>query len=174
MDFVQFPTSRPVNLAPSQLFFGDAPGVVHTLLGSCVAITLWHREKKVGGMCHFLLARREQYVKNDHHANGYYATDAIHYFATQIDRRRLNRKDFEVKVFGGGNMFEAVHSKVNLLNVSNNNVEAGRRLLEEQGFVIKAQDVGGIRYRKIFFDLSSGDVWVKYGKHSKSTGVALP
>lgn len=171
MNFHQQPGRRMIYLAPGQLYFDKAPAVMHTLLGSCVAITLWHSEKKVGGMCHFLLARRDSYLKNSQHPEGYYGTDAIRYFADQIDRSRLKRKDFEIKLFGGGNMFEATHSQPNLLNVSTNNIEHGRQLLEEQGFVIKATDVGGIRYRKIFFDLSNGDVWVKYGKHTKSAGV---
>lgn len=161
-----------MNLTPGQLYFGEAPGIIHTLLGSCVAITLWHSERKLGGMCHFLLAQRDSYLKNDQHAQGYYGTDAVRYFAQQIDRKRLKRQDFEIKLFGGANMFEATHSLPNLLNVSNNNVEHGRRLLEEEGFVIKVEDVGGVRYRKIFFDLSNGDVWVKYGTHSKSAGAS--
>lgn len=160
-----------VNLSPGELYFGEAPGVVHTLLGSCVAITLWHKERKVGGMCHFLLAQRDLYLKNSEHPQGYYGSDAIRYFAEEILRKGLSRKDFEVKLFGGGNMFEATHFRPNLLNVSNNNVEQGRILLEKHGFKIKTEDVGGVRYRKIFFDLSNGDVWVKYGKHTKSTGV---
>lgn len=171
MNFLQQPGLPSVNLTPGQLYFGEAPGIIHTLLGSCVAITLWHSERKLGGMCHFLLAQRDSYLKNDQHAEGYYGTDAVRYFAQQIDRKRLKRQDFEIKLFGGGNMFEATHSLPNLLNVSNNNVEHGRRLLEEEGFVIKAEDVGGVRYRKIFFDLSNGDVWVKYGMHSKSAGA---
>lgn len=171
MNSVDYSGPGSANLTPGQLFFGKAPGIIHTLLGSCVAITLWHSEEKLGGMCHFLLAQREHYLKNEQHANGYYGTDALRYFEDQIDRRRLRREDFEVKIFGGGNMFEAIHSRSNVLNVSNNNVEEGRRLLEEKGFVVKAQDVGGVRYRKIFFDLSSGDVWVKYGRHAKSIGA---
>lgn len=126
---------------------------------------------KLGGMCHFLLAERQNYLKNDQHPVGYYGTDAIQYFVDQIARKKLRNGDFEVKLFGGGNMFEAKFLKPNLLNVSNNNIEQGRLLLEEQGFAIKTQDVGGIRYRKIYFDLSNGDVWVKYGKHTKSSGV---
>jgi len=174
MNARQHPGQGGVNLAPGQLYFGTAPGVVHTLLGSCVAITLWHKEKKLGGMCHYLLAQRESYLKNLQHPDGYYGTDAVRYFGAEIDRRRLAREDFEVKLFGGGTMFEATQARPNLLNVSNNNVAEGRRLLEEQGFMIKAEDVGGVRYRKIFFDLATGDVWVKYGKHCKSNGVIQP
>ena len=174
MSFIPNFDPHSVNLAPGQLYFGEAPRVIHTLLGSCVAITLWHSEKRIGGMCHFLLAQRDSYLKNEQHAEGYYGSDAVRYFVDQLERKKLRPQDFEVKLFGGGNMLEAVHSKPNLINVSKSNIEHGRHLLEDQGFVVKAEDVGGVRYRKIFLDLSNGDVWVKYGKHSKSTGVSQP
>lgn len=156
-----------VTLAPGQLYFGRSPAVVHTLLGSCLAITFWHSKQLVGGMCHYLLAHREQYHKNTHHPKGYYGTDAVEYFVEQIKKSKLNKEDFEVKLFGGGNMFEAIHNRPNFIDVAANNIEQGQILLEQHGFKIKIADVGGARYRKIYLDLTSGDVWVKYGCHSK-------
>ena len=31
---------------------------LRTLLGSCIAITIWHPGRRIGGMCHFLLPSR--------------------------------------------------------------------------------------------------------------------
>ena len=45
-------------LHPGDWYFGDKHHKVRTLLGSCVSITLWHPKAKLGGMCHYLLARR--------------------------------------------------------------------------------------------------------------------
>lgn len=162
---------QSVTLAPGQLYFGQSPAIIHTLLGSCVAITFWHSKQLVGGMCHYLLAHRDQYHKNEHHPKGYYGTDAVTYFVNQIKKRRLNKEDFEVKLFGGGNMFEARHDRPNFIDVAANNIEQGRLLLKEYGFNVKTADVGGVRYRKIYFDLANGDVWVKYGCHSKTEPV---
>lgn len=150
------------------MYFGMGPALVHTLLGSCVAITLWHRKTKMGGMCHYLLACRESYQKNEHHQLGYYGTDAIKFFKQQLTKNRLNTDEIEVKLFGGGNMFEGNHGRPNVVNVANNNIVQGRQMLEEFGFLVNAEDLGGVRYRKIYFELTSGDVWVQYGKHSKT------
>lgn len=157
-----------VILAPGQLYFGEAPTVVHTLLGSCVAVTFWHPQHRVGGMCHYLLAHRQDYPKTEHHPHGYYGSDAVAYFVRQLDLCGLQPPSLEVKLFGGGNMFSALYAGTSPIDVASNNVTEGRRLLEAEGFCIKTEDVGGVRYRKIFFDLSTGDVWVQYGKHSKN------
>jgi len=171
MKILGFDGKYSITLAPGQLYFGQAPAVVHTLLGSCVAITFWHSKKRVGGMCHYLLAHRDNYHKNDHHPKGYYGTDAVAYFVDQIKKRKLNQADFEVKLFGGGNMFEASHDRPNFMDVATNNIEQGQLLLDQYGFKVKIADVGGVRYRKIYLDLASGDVWIKYGSHTKAETV---
>lgn len=164
-------TEKQVTIQPGGLFFGEAPSVVHTLLGSCVAVTLWHPASRKGGMCHYLLARRDAFAKSDNHSPGYFGTDAIRFFLQKACLHGLLPADFEVKMFGGGNMFEGVHQRPNVVNVASSNIETGRQLLQEAGFTIQAEDVGGVRYRKIFFELSSGDVWVQYGRHCRTVDV---
>ena len=46
------------NLMPGDFVFGNSELKLKTLLGSCVAITLWHPDKKIGGMCHYMLPGR--------------------------------------------------------------------------------------------------------------------
>ena len=51
--------SRPgVFLYPGDYHFDRKGSCLRTLLGSCVAITLWHPRLRIGGMCHFLLPGR--------------------------------------------------------------------------------------------------------------------
>ena len=47
-------------LMPGQWYFGGKASELRTLLGSCVAVTLWHPKKRWGGMCHFLLPERRR------------------------------------------------------------------------------------------------------------------
>jgi len=157
-----------ITLSPGELYFSREPAIVRTLLGSCVAITLWHPRQRMGGMCHYLLTDRSHYKRNDNHPPGYYATDAIKYFLEQAKRSGCHPREFEVKLFGGGNMFDGIQARMSSINVAQVNVSEGHRLLEENGFSVKTADVGGVRYRKIYFELASGDVWVQYGRHSQT------
>ena len=47
-------------LMPGELFFGERVSDLHTLLGSCVAVTWWHAKRRIGGMCHYLLPCRQR------------------------------------------------------------------------------------------------------------------
>ncbi len=159
----EVPVVTDVLLAPGEFYFGRGSTRLHTLLGSCVAITLWHPVKRVGGMCHYLLPTRGG---NRHLSPGHYGDDAIQLFAREISRRGTLPHEYDVKVFGGGNMFES--GPVNTVNVSVSNIEYGLTLLNEYGFRISASDVGGNCHRKIRLDLWSGDVWIQRGSSARA------
>lgn len=47
-----------VFLTSGEYFVGDSRHRIRTLLGSCVSITLWHPDLRIGAMSHFLLSQR--------------------------------------------------------------------------------------------------------------------
>ena len=154
-----------VRLAPGEFFFGEGHTRVHTLLGSCVAITLWHPQRCIGGMCHYLLPSRST---NERLRRGYFADDAVNMFLEDIRASVTRPDDYEVKVFGGGNMLDGAGDGRWRFNVPEENVAAGISLLERHGFRVKATDVGGTLKRNIVFELWNGDVWVKRGPGAAS------
>lgn len=149
-----------ITLRPGEFHFGGGYTRIHTLLGSCVAITLWHPQKHIGGMCHYLLPRRGTSRRL---TRGHYADDAIELFLEEMRQAGTRPHEYEVKLFGGGSMFETHCQVTGPVNVSRNNIEAGMQMLQEHGFTVKAQDVGGINYRKIYLELWNGGVWVQHG-----------
>ena len=46
-------------LQPGEFYWSDAFTRIRTVLGSCVALCVWHPKKNIGGMCHYILATRE-------------------------------------------------------------------------------------------------------------------
>jgi chemotaxis protein CheD len=150
-----------VFLNPGDFYFCEAGTRLHTLLGSCVAITLWHPKLRIGGMCHYLLPDRAFRTKN-HKLDGRYADEAVQLFLLEVTRHNTRPKDYHVKIFGGGNMFPG--RAKNHMEVGIRNIEMARRLLMESGFTLSVEDVGGAGHRKIIFDLRSGDVWVRQPK----------
>lgn len=151
-------------LNPGEVFFGDSGVRLRTILGSCVAITTWHPVLKVGGMCHYMLpARGRGKVTN---LDGRYADEAVLLLLKEALRHRTNPYDYEVKLFGGGNMFS--HTKGGsgskpAINIADRNVIAGQELLQRHGFAAAAEHLGGEGHRNIIFDISTGDVWVRQG-----------
>jgi chemotaxis protein CheD len=149
-----------IRLAPGEFYFGAGYTRIHTLLGSCVAITMWHPGKRIGGMCHYLLPSRGI---NQRLSQGYYADEAVNMFLGEVHQADTKSSDYEVKVFGGGNMFKAYDNTSQPISVPQNNITAGTQLLKQHGFHIKATDVGGDFHRKIFLELWNGDVWLQRG-----------
>ncbi|CAG1022256.1 chemotaxis protein CheD [Methylomonas sp. LL1] len=153
-----------VFLQPGEFYFGGRETRIRTVLGSCVAITMWHPRLQVGGMCHYLLAESRGRGK-EHGLDGRYAGDAISLFMRELEKNASRPVDYEVKLFGGGNQFPD-HAGNSRINVSDNNVEVGRKLLKQHGFTLKAEHSGGIGPRNVIFDVWCGNVWLNHAAGS--------
>ena len=149
-------------LQPGDFYFGDAKTRIRTLLGSCVAITLWHPRLHIGGMCHYMLPRRPiRKVDTPHVLDGRYAEDAMKMFHAEILRARTRAGEYEVKLFGGGQMFAPSSRHAGHPSISETNVDYGRAAITLAGFRSVAEDLGGDSHRNVILDLWSGDVWVR-------------
>ncbi len=147
-------------LQPGEFYFSDRETRIRTLLGSCVAITLWHPRLQIGGMCHYLLPGNRN-SSNPKKLDGRYADDAIAMFMLELDKSGSRPSDYQVKMFGGGNQFP--NQKTNTrISVPDNNILVGRDLLKQHGFTIKAEHLGGTGHRNVIFDVWSGHVWMQH------------
>ena len=144
-------------LQPGEFYFGDSSTRIRTLLGSCVAITLWHPTLKIGGMCHYMLphGRRQSPV-----LDGRYAEDALQMFLDEVRKAHAHPRDFDIKMFGGGNQFPSHRNHP--YPVSERNIHLGRSLLAQHGLHVKSEHMGGVGHRNVIFELWSGHVWVKH------------
>jgi chemotaxis protein CheD len=152
-------------LQPGEFYFGDRDTRIRTLLGSCIAITMWHPRLHIGGMCHFMLPARA--VKPSDILDGRYADEAMQLFQKEIISARTRAGEYQVKLFGGGNMFTVPphHSQQpHSSDVANRNVIAARHLLRHHGHDVVAEHVGMRGHRNVIFELWSGDVWMRHVK----------
>lgn len=158
---------QPVYLRPGEIWFGEQNHCVRTLLGSCIAITLWHPGRRLGGMCHYLLDTGDR-VQHESQP-GYYAEDAIDWFARQLDRYRVPVTEIQAKVFGGAGMFPGSMPRAGgyRFDVARRNIDRGFALLDRMGVDVVARDVGGHRHRNLYFEVWSGAVWRQLGKETK-------
>lgn len=163
---------KKVILHAGDYCFDEAGTHVHTLLGSCVSITLWHPKLKVGGMCHYALPYHPDDVNNE--LNPRFADDCMQLFNRSVRRYGTVIADYQVKIFGGGNMYEKQSkddiNDVERLPVGDKNVIAAYELLQKEGAQILVAHVGEFGYRRVIFDISSGDVWVRFTPVGKSMG----
>lgn len=148
-------------LQPGGFHFGERQSRIRTLLGSCVAITLWHPRLLIGGMCHYLLPSAGQ-TKRPADLDGRYADEALLLFIRELARTGTRPAEYQVKLFGGGNQFLEQAQVESHYSVPDRNIAAGLQLLAAYGFEINAQHVGGTGHRNLILELWSGHVWLKH------------
>ena len=162
-------------LQPGDFYFGDQDTRISTLLGSCVAITLWHPKKLIGGMCHYMLPSTP-FRTDPRKLNGKYAEDAMKMFLQEIKAAGTLPYEYQTKIFGGGNMFSKITDtphctpgyrqcidSFSCRNIACKNALIAPYLLQEGGFTINNHDLGGTQHRKVIFELWNGDVWQRKG-----------
>ncbi len=146
-------------LQPGEVVFGGRQLRLRTLLGSCVALVLWHPQRLLGGMCHYMLPLRHGRDSGD--LNGRYAADALALLFTFIRQAEARPEQFVVSVFGGGDMFPSArrHGGVGIGEL---NVHAARRLIKAHGLRCDVYHVGGQGYRSLVFDVASGSLQLNH------------
>jgi chemotaxis protein CheD len=156
-----------LNLLAGQLYFGAEASHVHTLLGSCVAVTLWQPQRRVGGMCHFLLPSRlrDAGVPLD----GRYGDEALDLLVQALRRLGTRPEDYEAQLYGGADtMPDRAGVK---LNIGERNIEQGWGLIEQHGFRLMAVDVGDHVPRNVAMDMASGEVTMRRGASISGAGA---
>ena len=156
-------------LAPGEFHFATRPVQLRTLLGSCVALSLWHPVRKIGAMCHFMLPGRE---RKSAILSGKYADEAIELFFRQAVAHDTVAEDYQLKLFGGGEMFPGLRQGVHFNDVARMNVSAALRLADHYHLDLIAHDMGSTGHRNIIFDIGTGHVWVSHKPIRTSTNNA--
>lgn len=141
-----------VKVLPGEFFVHDEDILVMTTLGSCIAACLWDREKKIGGMNHFLLPEGSGGADS-----GRYGSFAMDLLIGELVKRGATRSTMEAKVFGGG----SVISGMNSINVGQQNTEFVLDYLRTERITVVSKDVLDIYPRKVCFLPASGKAMVK-------------
>ncbi len=152
-------------LQPGDYYFAGRDTRIRTVLGSCVSLTFWHPQLLVGGMCHYMLPERskERRTGDWPTPDGRFADEAITLLLKKMDVVGASHKEYQVKLFGGGNMFPEIHNNGES-QIGARNVQAARRLAKKHGFSCVAEHLGDIRHRNVIFEVWSGEVLVKHSR----------
>lgn len=144
-----------IYLKPGELVLTEEPVMVTTVLGSCVSVTMFNAQRGAAAICHGMLPHggKSESFK--------YVDTAMHYMIRYFKKLDIDRKDIEVKVFGGADMFNSAGSSTSSFTVGWQNISAATRCLQEYGMAPTASDVGGKKGRKLIFTTDSGIVYLK-------------
>ena len=142
--------NEAVKVLPGEYFVHDEDVLITTTLGSCIAACIWDRERRIGGMNHFMLPEGSG-------DSGRYGSFAMELLINELLKRGASRLTLEAKIFGGG----AVISGMNTINVGERNTQFVIDYLQTERIPIVSRDVLEIYPRKVCFLPASGKAMVK-------------
>jgi chemotaxis protein CheD len=134
------------------------PLVIHTLLGSCVAVCLYDPMRRIGGMNHIFLPGEADMKHFDCAAR--YGINAMELLINAIMSLGGHRYRLVAKVFGGAHLLPSI-SREN--GTGRKNIEFVMEFLKAEGIRIVSYDLGGERSRKVRFHTDTGDAYLKLG-----------
>jgi chemotaxis protein CheD len=138
-------------LKPGYIYLPSRPTVVSTVLGSCVAVILWDKKRKAGGINHFQLPS----CKGAERPTARFGDASTLMLIRLMIEDGSEKKHLEAQLFGG-----AYNGTISSRNVGKENILVARRVLARHGIRIVSEDVGGERGRKIVYDAVQNEVAV--------------
>jgi len=136
-------------LAKGSVFFSEEPIYISTVLGSGVAVTIWDRSFRRGGMVHFL---RPGDAKSTSVAEGY---RGIIELLRTMKEYGSKRSDLLAQIYGGG---KKTIDKMDSKSISEYNIKHARKVLKHFHIPIISEDVGGIFGRKLIYNSFSNEM----------------
>lgn len=152
-----------IYLKPGEVLVTRSPVLVSTVLGSCVAVTMFSASCGFGAICHAMLpenAGRDNDLR--------YVDTALRHIYDKMVHYGVGN-DLVVKLFGGAQVLNVVENKSTKFTIGEQNVSKADAVLESLGLTVSARDTGGLQGRKLFFCTRSGDVYMRRMREGKHT-----
>ena len=168
-----------VYLKPGELCISESPVVVTTVLGSCVSLTMFHRESGTGAICHAVqpICRHQGQCPGACPDLFRYVACVVPVMVNRFRRCAGSLAQVEVKLFGGGAILRRGEWG-RLAPVGRQNVEAAMEAIETAGLRLKVADVGGPLGRRIRFNTQNGEVLLQRVRSlntaSRTAGTTAP
>lgn len=138
---------------------GRAPATIISYgLGSCIGVSLYDPQAKVGGLLHIMLPDSSQSRSSENPAK--FADTGVPLLLKDVLALGASRSRLVAKMAGGAQMF-AFAKATDIMRVGARNAEAVKELLKSLGIKLIAEDTGGNYGRTVQINLENGVYTVK-------------
>ncbi len=146
---------RNIYLKPGEVLVTGTPALVSTILGSCVAVTMFSASRGLGAICHAMLP-----VNCSQETDFRYVDTALRYLHAKM-MEHDGGNDLVVKLFGGAQVLDTGEPAPEKQTVGDQNIAQAEAVLASLGLAVSVCDTGGYRGRKLFFCTQNGDVYLR-------------
>ena len=138
---------------------GRAPDTLISYgLGSCIGISLYDPQTKIGGLLHIMLPDSNQSRANENRAK--FADTGIPDMLNELIRMGAAKSRLVAKLAGGSQMFAFANAS-DIMRVGLRNASASKEILKKLSIPIVGEHTGGNYGRTVQIDLSTGVYKVK-------------
>ncbi|MCQ4295762.1 chemotaxis protein CheD [Pseudomonas stutzeri] len=136
-------------LMPGEYLFDQHPGPVATLLGSCVAVTLWHPRRRLLAVSHFVVPGTTFDQDDTRTGEGVFER-----LQQDMLRHRTAPEEYRKGLYGGGTCLQP--GRPNSLQIGLKNIAFAREQFARLGWRVDDQQLGGMGYRRLTLDGRDG------------------
>jgi chemotaxis protein CheD len=132
--------------------------MIMTVLGSCVSACIRNPKTNVGGMNHFMLPQMgsDKSILTLDGTASRYGNWAMEVLINEILKYGGDKRDLEVKLFGGGKVLDNM-----TMDIGKRNIDFVFNFLDQEGIAVAAHDVGDRFPRKLLYFPYTGKVKVR-------------
>jgi len=144
-----------INVHSGEIGFSGKPDItMHTVVGVCIAVILWDKVNRRGGMCHYRLPVAGS---STDFLNRYdFGSEAIISLLKRFKESGSLVDQIEARIIGGGDIHYGSYMENQKIGYHNTRVASA--LLNHFSIPVKGKVVGGAYGRQIRFDVYSGEV----------------
>jgi len=129
-------------------------------IGSCVVVSAYSRDKKIGGLAHIMLPGEA--LNNNSFEKSKYANNALEEMFNKMSSLGVDIKDIEICLIGGANVLMDSDDIIGKGNINSINEFLRKRQLK-----VQAQAIGGTERRSVSFDVGKGIIAYTEGDSEK-------
>lgn len=146
-----------VDIADFKVAAGPQDTLVTYSLGSCIGVTIWDPEVRVGGMIHFMLPDSSLSPAKAKANPPMFADTGIPLLFRAAYQLGASKKRLIVKCAGGSQLLDDNGT----FSIGKRNYVMLRKIFWKNGILIDAEDVGGSISRTIRLEIGTGRVTLK-------------
>lgn len=152
------PQDARLSIHPGEWYFGNEYKSLYTILGSCVALSVWHPTLKIGGLCHYLLPVQPGHQSDSDlrrsNSAGRYGKTALFLMKESMLRYAV-LTEYQIGLFGGCDTLSNY-------GIGKQNILYAQHWLQDESLIAAQTDVGGTSSRSLILDMASGAHHVKH------------
>ena len=137
-------------LNPGELIFSKKPVTIRTVLGSCVAVTIYDKINKFGGMVHYLLpnsSNREVSTK--------YGDVAVPTLINKFIQAGSKKQSLEATIIGGAFI---IFDESEVFFIGDRNIETAQQILKQNEIRVVSTNTGGEHGRRVIFNMLTNKI----------------